>query len=188
MTHTLSSYYHGCRCPVCVDAYRTYNRNKKRTYRALKRAGYVHRVDPAETREHIAKLLACGQTLSSVAALSGVSTQHVWALHHGRTSSVRTGTADRLLAIAMTDVPDGSKSDHFVPAAKAQRLVHEIQRSGISQSRIAAMFRHTSGDLGFMSKGHPWVRLSTYRRVLTVYRLLARQGRVPASVLEEVVS
>lgn len=69
--------HHGCRCAPCK---RAYARAHKRSH-----AGLVNLVDATPAREHLARLLAAGYTLASVAKSAGLDINRVHYLyHHGR--------------------------------------------------------------------------------------------------------
>ena len=57
--------------------------------------------------------------------------------------------------------------------------------AGIGKAEIAAALRYERPrDLG--SRGRAYVTARSWERLVTLYRYLARQGLVPADLLEEV--
>lgn len=176
----LIDYRRGCRCEVCRAANRAYHRD----YRRRKREGMkpTSHVSVDVVAEHVDNLVAAGLTLAAVARLSGVTAGTVHRIRHRQVPRVWPRTADRILGVTLHDLPD----DGLLPSWPTQRLLVELKKAGISEVEITRALSVESPTYIDYLLGPRHVRKVTRRKVEILYRLAARQGLVPAAVLEEV--
>jgi hypothetical protein len=142
-------------------------------------------VDPREAREHCERLLAQGISQNGIAVTAGVSEQSIHGIltgHPGR--RIRLRTAEAVLAVPLDAVPP----EGYVPKAAALRLTRAMQASGITLRQQSKMlgYRASSECLPFLYQSGLTIEARTHKRVETLYRLLARQGLVPADLLEDI--
>ena len=72
-----------------------------------------------------------------------------------------------------------------MPAEKARRLIAVMAEAGVDRAQVTEALRYESRH-SFRLTRRAYVQRLTWQRVVTLYRLLARQGLVPADLLEEV--
>lgn len=124
----------GCRCDVCREANRLYERER------------TSRIEPpyvgaARARAHLAELAAQGIGIKSVARLSGVShgalSKLVYGNSRGRGPSkrIRYSTEQRILAVhaGLDSAPGGTR----IPAGPSLVVVEELLRRGWTKVAIA---------------------------------------------------
>jgi transcriptional regulator with XRE-family HTH domain len=181
VTHgRLIDYRNGCRCEVCRAANIAYHRE----YRKRKRDGMksTRHVPVFKVADHVERLLATGMSQTAIARIAGVSKGTVHRIHHRQMPRVWPRTADRIFGIELDAVPDTG----LRPAWKTQRLLLELKRAGVPAANIAAALRLETDTTIKGLMGPVRVRKRTAERMRVLYQLAARQGIVPASVLEEV--
>ena len=167
-----------CRCEPCRKAWRDYSRQWHRD----RRDGRLRLTDAAETREHLLRLFDAGNSSGGIQSMTGLTDSTILNILAFKTKRIRHRTADRVLSVALTDLP-GPRN--LTPAGPARRLLAQMRLSGIMAKDVSAMlgYRPTSS---IPTARNPRIRARNHRRVRVLYELLARQGRVPASLLEEV--
>jgi len=113
--------------------------------------------------------------------MTGLSAQAVINILGGKTQRVKRTTADRVMSVTLNDKP-GARN--LVPSAKARDMLVQMRRSGILAKTIVAMlgYKPTSS---IPTARHQRIAFRNHRRICVLYELLARQGKVPASLLEE---
>lgn len=120
----------GCRCDLCADARREYE--KKRRQRA--EPAYV---SAGPVREHLAFLSARGIGWKHAARAAGLSPSVVWKIVYGRdgkpSKRCRPETASKLLAVTPADGAAGS----LVDAAATWRNIERLLAAGWTKSAIA---------------------------------------------------
>lgn len=164
-------YKRGCRCNDCRRAGSEWMRRYRAGHRVL--------VDASEARLHIKQMLAAGHSTASIArAAGGCTGTTVRNILHGTSATVFSRVADAIMATPIISMPPGG----YVPAGPAWTLIIEMRKAGISRLAIEAMIGTHSCQPGRYSSMYA----TTWRRFRVLYELLARQGIVPASVLEEV--
>lgn len=168
------SYSYGCHCELCRAGWREYQRQRRRD----QVAGEPRLVSPAEARRHLRNLTTIGYSPTAIAAATGVSRSGIQRILRGDSSQIRRPVADAILAVPVNEIIPG----HDVPAHIVARLTTELERAGISRS-AAAQAAGLSPDWELRST----VFWETWRRLATLYGLLAREGVVPGGVLREVV-
>lgn len=178
----LIDYRNGCRCEECREANKAYHRD----YRRRKREGMrpTHHVRVEVVGEHVDKLIAAGMGQKTIARLAGVTPGTVHRIHHRQIERVWPRTADRILGITLTDLPD----DGLLPAWPTQRLLVELRKAGLTRSEISRALAHESPTNLAYLLGPQHVRKATKRKVEVLYRLAAREGLVSPAVLKEVAS
>ena len=139
----------------------------------------------AEVRAHVLKLHDGGMSFSSIARRAGIAkSETVGAIAAGKTwRCVNVKTAEGILGLTLDD----RCSTDRVPAALARRLIEEIAASGIPTRTVSSALglRHHQ-SLWTMCNPRRRITRRQFDRVAFVYRYLAMQGIVPASLLEEV--
>lgn len=173
MTHgDYTCYKRGCRCKDCRRVAADYMRHY--------RAGHRVRVDASEARLHIEQMMEAGHNTTSIARATGggCSQLTVWNISQGKSATVLPRIADAIMATPIMAMPPGGK----VPAGPAEALIREMGKAGISHLAIEAMLGTQCCEPG------RWISMyeTTWHRFRVLYELLARQGIVPASVLDEV--
>ncbi len=185
MTHTthyavgITAYTQArCRCEECTEAWRTYGRDWYRD-----RRDYGPRtVSSATTIKRLEQLFREGHTSGSVSAATGVSTKTILNLMRRHPRRVRRVTEDALLSFPVDETPSGGR--HKVAASRVAPLIDAIRLAGFSYVRLErAAGINQAWHIVHRRKHVQWI---TYLRIRTMYALLARQGKVPASLLEEV--
>lgn len=166
----ITGYKHGCKCAVCRAAQAEYMRRYRRGQRT--------RVSSVDTLRHVARLQAAGMCLEAIAKAAGIRPQTVRQIVSNQRPTVWPRTADALLAVMTDALP----AHTIVPKEAALRLIDEMKRAGVCSEAIA-------DSIGWRdcSRWHG-MREVTLRKVRVLYELLARQGRVPADLLEAVDS
>ena len=177
---TTARYHRACRCPECRTAHTLYSSEHRRSVRA----GHHYTVPADEAYEHLRRLLSAGHTVSGVAAIAGVKRQTLYVLAAGKRERLTRTTAEAVLGVGIDDLP--ASGSHLVPAEPARRLVAGMRAAGIRRCDLSA-------SQGMAPKSRPvgdgrHVSTRALRRLHVLVRLLAREGIVPAELLEEVSS
>lgn len=173
---TITSYTKGkCRCPACAEAWRDY----QRTYMRERYHGRLRLVPTGEARRHVEALVAAGMKQTVICAASGVDRMVVRRVLRGTRQRIRRHTAEALLGVAFDDRPTGATNF----AAPATALMVEMHRAGITNTEITRCLHIARPEL-IAHQRH--VRPKTWAKLTLFYRHLARQGRVPADLLEQV--
>jgi hypothetical protein len=175
---TTARYHRTCRCPACRQAHSRYSSEHRRQVKA----GNHYTVPAAEGYRHLNRLLAAGHNVCGVSAAAGVKRQTVYVLATGRRKTLLRETSERILAVALDDVP--ASGAHLVPAETAHRLVEGMRSAGLAR-------RDISRALGLQPKSRPvgngrHVNTLSLRKIVVLYRLLAREGLVDGELLEAV--
>jgi len=167
------AYHEGCRCAACYSAAVT-ARHRLRGTRPM--------VDAGQVRRHIDFLRARGISRYSIAEMAGVGYRTVYDTASGKTKRVTARVADAMLGLTADLIPQVGRTQTW----RVQRLTSEMARRGIGRDELSAMLRHESPRSIEYIIGPQTVTKRTFDRVTTIYRYLAGQGIVPASVLDEV--
>lgn len=166
--HGMGGYKRGCRCFTCRRAQAAYMRRY--------RSGQRTRIDSAETIRHIERLLDSGMRLGSIAKAAGIPAQTLQQLMGKRRPTVWPRTAEAVLAVTLDSLPPHT----IVSKAPALRLLGGMERAGVDMAAVNAL-------IGWSDRRRwPGMRETTLRRVVHLYRYLARQGIVEAALLDEV--
>lgn len=177
MTHgTITGYTtQNCHCEPCRAAWRVYARQWARE----SRAGRRRLTDAEETRAHLLRLIDAGNTCGGIENMSGVTDTEILNILSRKTRRVKHETADRVLAVALDDLPSDRS---LTPSWPARRMLAQMRRSGIRAKDISAMlgYRPTSS---IPTARNPRILARNHRRVCVLYELLAREGRVPGGLL-----
>jgi hypothetical protein len=157
-----------CQCQACTDLSRDYGRDDFAT------------IPAGPVRWHISKLLDAGHTTSSIAVAAGVTQRTINHIRAQRIRMTKRSTADRILSVRVDEPP--SEKPHTVPSTRVQPLIEELRSRGWSYARI----NHASGCSNTWKSVNAsrHVHHLTWRRITTMYELLARQGLVDSSLLE----
>jgi len=166
---------HRCRCDACMTAWRDYQRRYCREWYH----GERRTVATKEAQRKIASLCSRGWTRKAIAAAGGLDYQTVYKIADGTVARVRKSTVEKILAVGVNERPDGVMS----PASDAVRLIDGMRAAGIPAAVISKDLR-VSAPARIKKQTH--VRSATRKRLVVAYQYLARQGAVPADLLEEV--
>lgn len=167
---------HHCRCDVCVGAWRAY----RAQYNRQRKQGIKLRRPADDTREHLLLLIERGHTIRGIATMTGVSYQTIANVLLCRYEAVHAKTAERILGAALSGLPDGG---HLVPKEHAQRLLRAMREAGLSGMQLKRMLGYAE-TTRWVTLGHgERIRLRSHRRIVVLYTLLARAGRVDPSEL-----
>jgi hypothetical protein len=167
-----------CRCAACTAAWRVYGRE---WYRDNRDHG-PRTVSSAATIRRLNQLFREGHTSGSISAATGVSTKTIRNLMSPKPQKVLRATEEAILSITIDEPPSGGR--HKVSARRVAPLIAMIRSAGFSYASIERVAKISQAWRIVNRRKH--VQWTTYLRVRTMYELLARQGKVPASLLEEV--
>jgi predicted transcriptional regulator len=158
-----------CRCAECRAANSTAS---KTAYRQRILGRWAPFVDAAPTRAHIQALREAGIGVDQIARLAGISSSHVRELvPHPRTGrrpiqQVRRDTAQRVLAVAVTDANRASRS--HVDATGTRRRLQALVAIGWTHTALAAELCRSTTSLT-RSMTSEAVIASTARQVRDLY-------------------
>ncbi len=168
---TRTAYYDGCRCEICRAAEARYQRERRR--------GIRRSVRTQEARIHIGYLLSQGMTKNAIAAAADLSPSTINRILTGQWKRLGVEANSRLLGVAATDTPKGC----LVHRSRVAPVISAIRDAGLTKRAIGNVMGHQArtqiGDYEYVS----W---KNWDRTQTLLGLLARQGLVDASLLEEV--
>ena len=140
-----------------------------------------HYVPVDEVLRHMNRLAAAGVSYNAICRAARVPAGTVFGVKNGHTHRIYADAAERILGVTTDDCDDS-----YVSAWRVQRLVAEMRKAGVTnQSLCDAMKKSTQHGLNGIL-GPNTVQRKTFRQFVLIYRHLAAQGVVPASVLEEV--
>jgi hypothetical protein len=130
---------------------------------------------------HMKMLLDHGHTPGSIATTAGVQTRTINYILAQRVRMTQRETAEKILSISTDEPP---RAPHYVPTGRLKPFVDELRRAGYTYAALnkATGLSHTRRSANMTS----WVRWETWERITTLYRLLAREGLVDASLLDGV--
>jgi hypothetical protein len=167
-----------CRCELCRQAQRAYNRNR---VRQLSRPDGVWcpYVDAKPARNHLEWLSTCGVGIKTVAKVGGLSHGTLSKLVYGDpqrgmgpSKRIRPATAEKILAVMPAMAGGGQK----VPAGATWRLLDELIARGWSRSEIA---RRLGAQSPALQLSRVRVRASTARAVELLHADLIQVAVVP---------
>ena len=171
----LTSYTRGCRCADCREAWRNY----QRVYMNERYHGKLRLVNPKRALEHIALLEASGMSRSAIAAAAGVDHLVLKRIVLGRQKSLNRSSEDKILSVPIGMTLPGRR----VPAHRAVTLMDAMHEAGVPVYELKERLHIASpSNIRKQESVRPW----TWARLAVFYRYLATQGRVPASLLDEV--
>jgi hypothetical protein len=177
MKHGRTGYRRGCRCEICTKANRDYHRD----WQWDRRHTGKRMTSNAETLAHVEYLRRAGMSDRTIEEAAGISRGVIY--HTRRQQLIKVATSEAILSVTPSDRPAG----HFTDAKQAVRMVREMQRSaGLTLAEVDAMLGRQRGWASVMVR-QARIYTTTHMRVSILYELLARQGRVPAKVLAEVM-
>lgn len=167
-----SGYSHGCRCTLCKEAHRIYERNMSRRRRRI-RYGLeepVERfVDATEAREHIHFLASRKIGLGSIALKLQVHRSNMQKLKNGRTKRITPELNDKILAIPAIPVSPNA----FVPVVGLESILKELYDHGYTLADVARQIGVPCGRI----KLKEYVRLYRYQQIERASRQLIRNSK-----------
>jgi hypothetical protein len=176
---TITAYStYDCRCAECGAAWRAYSRQWARE----RRAGRKRLRDVGAARDHLLRLVAAGHTSHSIESISGISDSALLNILSGKTKRVRHATAEAILGLTLDERPG---PHNFTSSVPARRLLAEMRGAGFPAGELAAVLGYKPSISSYAPRGER-ILMRNHRRVCVLYELLARQGAVPAAMLEEV--
>lgn len=167
---THATYRAGCHCDRCRRGASEYERNRRNGVRVL--------IDAAECRRHVRRLLEGGMSRRGIAVAAGVSLQCVKDVAAGETRHMQRRTCDAVMGISIGDTPSG----HRLPVAAVTPLLEAMYAAGYSKAAVSRMGGWKAPWISVAND--TWIMTKTHRRLTVLYELLARQGIVPADVLD----
>jgi hypothetical protein len=156
-------YLKGCRCDLCRDAHRIYERDRQRSIRREKygfEVRSVRWVDAQEAREHLLFLRDKKIGLTTIAERAGVSRATLQAIRGGKNKLVTVRVHKKILAVS--SIP--SKKGHYVDPTEALRLIQELETHGVTLKDVA---RETGRDQ-IVIKNH--IRLKMLEDIRRVHK------------------
>lgn len=173
---TTTAYTKGrCRCDVCREGWREYQRR----YMRERYHGQLRTVPAAAARRYLAKLARAGVQQATVSASSGVSKKVLREIRNGQRKSINVATQEKILSVPLSVIVDGKTQR----AASALALMEAMGKAGLSLSDIETKLKISQPER-IARQQH--VRPRTFAKLVVTYKLLARRGLVPASLLDEV--
>jgi hypothetical protein len=138
-------------------------------------------VDAAEARTHISALVESGVSVRAISRSTGLSLAHVRDIQHGRLRKLWPSTANPILGIGLhTDEGAGR-----IDGRRVRLLIDALAKAGVTQRDIARHMRYRN-DQNLALARRKYVMRRSFDRIVVIYRHYAGQGRVPASLLDEV--
>jgi hypothetical protein len=137
-----------------------------------------------EVRRHIIMLKQGGMSYASIGRAAGVNgTNTISRIASGSTKRVNVATAERILGVTLRDRDQNDR----VPAEHARRLVRAISASDVPTRVVseAMGYRHHR-SIWALCCSRKTISKRSFDRLAFAYRMLANQGLVPASLLDEV--
>lgn len=175
------AYDRGCRCDRCVAGHREYHR----VWARERRAGRKRLVFADEAREHLAVLMASGHSAAGLQTLTGMSDSAILQILCGKRSKIRPAHEDRILGVAISDVPDGK---HCIPSRHARRLYEAMLAQGVAPGDVVRMLGYAKGSSTPPFLKSPTITIRNHRRMCVLYELLARAGRVEPILPQKVTA
>lgn len=142
------------------------------------RAPYLVPAD--EVRRHILFLRRRGLTCAGIAKLAELSPTTVQKCYLGQSRFLQRRTAEAILGVSTGAVHDDMRTS----SEHVRRLLRAMTEAGIERRDVARWLGMTCDELSLARR--PSVYGRTLRRVVTLYRLLAGRGRVPAEPLQAI--
>jgi len=184
---TYMGFREGCRCPACRKTWRAYHT----AWAWDRRHGGPPRLVPAdEVKAYIAMLHRHGWSDRAIADAAGLARCTVTAIRSRDQRKVTPDTRDRILGVTIDDQLDGRR---LIPIDDLRALVAAMLAAGLTRKAIGGAMGYRNGwRFALDQRSHSGRRPGrhclnhTYRRVHTLYRLLAREGLVDGSVLTKV--
>lgn len=161
----------GCDCLPCRHAASEYEARRRRD----QAYGRPRLVDAEPVRRHVRSLMASrvgtadGVGLKQIAKVSGVPSGTLWKLMYGTpergpSKTVRTATAEKLLAVTAADMADGAT----VPAGTTRQRLRDLRTAGATWAELGEQVgMHPSNVCGVMRRKHVTVR--TARAVFSLW-------------------
>ena len=171
---TSSNYKSGCRCELCRAA----AAKARQEWLIAKNGGKPFRVRPDKAMRHLAYLRSHGVSLKAISAASGISEVGLRHIPKTKSGFILASTENAILGVTISD-------DSYVPGWKVRRLISEMERCGVELPRLADAMMVTTSSIR-LTLGQRKHKRRTLKRIETVYTYLAKQGSVPASVLEDI--
>lgn len=165
---TRACYLRGCRRPECGQAHYRYMAR----YRLDVERGQDRRTDPAPAARHVQRLLDAGWIQARIAEAAGCGHRTVGDLLAGSPRSISRTTADRILAIPVSEPPPVRD---FVDGTGTIRRIRALVAIGHPYAAIAAAVGLTEASLANIARGaYPKVRPATATATASAYRTLCR--------------
>lgn len=138
-------------------------------------------VDAAEARKHISALVDSGVSARAISRATGLSLAHVRDIQNGRLRKLWPSTANHILGMRLhTDEGAGR-----IDGRRVRLLIDALTEAGVTQRDIARHMQYRN-DQSLAIARRKYVMRRSFDRVVVIYRHYARQGLVPASLLDEV--
>lgn len=160
---------YNCRCALCQE---NWDANAGSFFYGKRPEERTRKVPSAPARAHVQLMLDAGFDLTAVADGAGVCYETVLNLRDGRFDLIHRATSDAILALS----PDEAVPGHLVPHIIVQRLLGEMQSSGLSRQWIY----RTAGISPKFRGGFSTTRVSwdNYEKLKRVHDVLADAGLI----------
>jgi transcriptional regulator with XRE-family HTH domain len=112
-------------------------------------------------------------TQAAIARAAGISPSALSQLLTGKTKLIHVRHAQAILGVEIDNPAEGAR----VPVRLVRPLIENMLASGLSHAQLCRIFRLKRRDVPYLR--YASVEWRTYQRVVTLYRLLVRAGRVP---------
>ena len=172
-----SGYTAGCRCEWCVEGRRRYHREWARK----RRKGIRSTVDAREARQSIKYIMKrAGLTYPEISRRSGIGPEAVRKIATGRTKRIRPETLEAILGVDTTlTVAPCMPVEYVLPLLNA---IHD--EAGMTWRQIAsALGQNDPNWIWGVRNRRKYIYGRSFRKIFVLYRLLAREGRVPNAPL-----
>lgn len=156
----------GCGCRPCRDAENAYS--KRRRY--LNETGRTLMVDAAPVTRHVQQLFTDGAGWNQIKAAASCSQSTIYKLRYGQLDKIHRSTANRILAVQLTDALPYGKP---VPATGTIRRLRALTAIGHSLSAIANASQIHEFTIRKTISGRLNCARSTAAAVADAYRLLS---------------
>lgn len=173
-----SGYSKGCRCECCVEGRRRYNREWMRNKR---QDGSCNTVNAREARQSIRYVTKrVGLTCPEIARRSGVNAGTVRKVANGQRKRIKPETLEAILGVdATVMVAPCVAVGHVLPLLDA---MHDD--AGMTWRQIANTLGHKDPNwLWGVRRRRKYIFGRSFRKIVVLYGLLAREGRVPNALL-----
>jgi hypothetical protein len=166
---THAKYSKGCRCKLCTEGHREYERNAARRRRRIKygiESEKPRLVDSTETREHVVFLQSKGIGLGQIAQQVGTHRATIQYIRRGKRPHITKNLSDKILAIpAIPRTPMA-----YTSTRPLLEMLEKLEERGVSRKDVGRRLGYRYGNLGLKNS----VRVWRYKEIETLCTELLR--------------